>query len=460
MTVPFFILLNKKHTVPFMHSFKSDESEELQLLVATGNKKEYRKKVDEYKEAGRTFRLTKGKVFETAYENVERGLKKETIDVHIALQVKGHSLTWYFWTKGEYMDQYPQEFRDKLYNAAAIAHQDVVNGCDMYYRGSNAVHIKLMHHHEKESNRNHNHYRLRDNKSYTPEDFNQHLRALEKSSIHLTFFEKGEIDELCEKFKVHYLDWTKKEAEEQSQEEVYFTQPSQQLDVIDILELGLFGGMQEPCRLKPDELKLDFDKAREGIQLIVNEDSKDELLRSKKIENLLKEVDEQYNEILKHRKDYGSRGLHSAIASSRQVVGSKNEVVKANMGMDDASDRKEHVKIPTWATKALDDYHKGMNGLITQALKRLPNSEQKKIVLKALTILTELDSQPESVDAALEQIKKHSGIDLLDVSSSESLTVSEVKTTFLNQMEQTNKEQQQQSTDVVVLPKTDNTFDV
>lgn len=430
MTAPFFILLKKRHVVPLMHSFKSEESEELQLLVATGDKQEYRKRVEEYKEVGRYFRLTKGKVFETTYEDQERGLKKQTIEVRVALQVKGHSLTWYFWTAGEYMDQYPQEFRDKLYNAAALAHQEVVNGCDMYYRGSNAVHIKLMHHLEDESNRNHNHYRLRDNKPYTPDDFNQHMQALKKSSIHLEFFNEGEIEKLCEKFMTYYLDWTKKEEVEKSKEEEYFSHPSQQLNVIDVLELGLFGGMQEPCRLKPDELKMDFDQAREGIQSIVSEDAEDELQRSLRIADLIKKVQAEYDEILEHRKAYGSRGLHSAIASSRQVEGSQNAVVKANMGMDDAKDRKEHVKIPTWAKKAIDDYHKGMDGLIEQAVKRLPGIQERKIVLMALEALTKLEEQPESIDAAIEVIKKLSGIDLLDVSAFVSTSEVRYKTLF------------------------------
>ncbi|WP_058533244.1 hypothetical protein [Legionella saoudiensis] len=431
MTAPFFIILKKKHVVPLKHSFISEEAQELQLLVATGQRQEYRKKVDEYAEIGKTFRLTKGHVYETTYEDIEKGLFKQTTEISVALQVKGHSLTWYFWADAEYMDQYPQSFRDQLYNAAALAHQKVANGCDMYYRGSNAVHIKLMHHLESESNRNHNHYRLRDNKPYTPEDFNQHLRALQESSVHSIFFEDGEIDQLCEKFAKYHAEWTKKETEESmSQEELYFRDSSQQLDVIDLLELGLFGGMQEPCRLQPDELKVDFDKAREEIQSIVSEDVEDEQGRSARIAKLLKEVEAQYEEILKHRKDYGSRGLHSGIASSRQVKGSTNEVVKANMGMDDAEGRKEHVQIPKWAVKALDDYHKGMDGLITQALKRLPDEKDKVIVLKALSVLTQIEKQPESVDEAIEQIKSVSGIDLLAVSTN--VNASEVKTSFFN----------------------------
>ncbi|MFJ1269068.1 hypothetical protein ACD661_10905 [Legionella lytica] len=460
MPAPFFIFLDKTHYVPFMHSFKSKEAEELQLLVASGDKQEYRKLVDEYKEAGRTFRLTKGQVYETAYENSTQGLEKKNIPVRVALQVKGHSLTWYFWADG-YMDQYPQEFRDELYNAAAIAHQKVSNGCDMYYRGSNAVHIKLMHHLEGESNHNHNHYRLRDNKSYTPEDFNQHMLALKDSSVHLKFFKEGEIEKLCMTFNEYYLKWTNKEAEKPSKEEKYFSQPSQQLDVVDLLELGLFGGMQEPCRLRTDELKLDFDKAREEIQAVVNVDAKDELQRSQKIVELLKKLEEEHNEILKHREAYGSRGLHSAIASSRQVQGSQNEVVKANMGMDDAQSRKEHVAIPLWAQKALSDYQQGMKGLITQALKRVSDTTHRQVVVMALDVLTKLEKQPESIDSAIEQIKKYSGIDLLDASSFVNITLSEVKGTLLSEMEQTNKEHQTQSTDVAATSKTKNrNFDV
>jgi hypothetical protein len=200
MPNPFFYLLKKEHVVEMMTSTTdTKETNSLTLLLESGDTGGYQKKLEEYAEEGKTFRLTKGKVYETTYEG-------ETLKLRVALQVKGHSLTWYFWAPGA-MDQYPQEFRDKLYNAAAAAHKQVKDGCDLYYRGSNAVHIKLMHDLESESNHNHNHYRLRNNKAYTPEDFNQHLDALAKSEIHSEFFEEGEIEEICGAFKSFYEDW-------------------------------------------------------------------------------------------------------------------------------------------------------------------------------------------------------------------------------------------------------------
>ena len=192
MPTPFFVVLKKKHTVPkFSSHTDTPEAIELQALVKANNKAEYRKKIAEFKNRAvdpKEFRITKGIVYESRPSD-------EEITVEVALQIKGHSLTWYFWAEGS-MDQYSQEFRDGLYFAASKCHKQVTNGCDLYYRGSNSVHIKLMHHDETESNHNHNHYRLLNNKPYTPTEFNQHLDAFKDSDVHDEFFMPGEIDEI------------------------------------------------------------------------------------------------------------------------------------------------------------------------------------------------------------------------------------------------------------------------
>lgn len=446
MPTPFFKILEKKHRVPLMTSFISQEAQELQLLVALGDKVTYRKKIEEYKEEGRSFRLTKGQVYETHYETDEQGLFKNTIDVHVAVQVKGHSLTWYFWTKAEHMDQYPQEFRDELYDAAALAHKEVQNGCDMYYRGSNAVHIKLMHHDESESNRNHNHYRLKDNKSYTPEDFNQHMQALANSKIHLKFFAEGEIEKLCNKFAEYYVEWTKKEEGSLSLEESYFSDPKQLLKFADIVELQLFGGMQEPCRLNIDELQVDYNEARKTIEKLVNESVENHEERNKKLEELIRKMYQEYQELLKHRQDFGSRGLNSAIASSRQVDGSKNSVVKANMGMDD-SRGKEDVAMPAWAVRTKKAKEQGVMNLLQRALTRLSGLDNKESSEYALQVLAELPQKPETVEAALEiiehvQQQKNVNVHVNNVPSTSGIVLSQVPGTLLGTLGQINKKQQ------------------
>lgn len=91
MPNPFFVFLNKKHVVKKFTSYQNTEqTKELQLLVASGNKAQYRKREQELNEEGYKFRLTKGVVYEIRDEG-------EKIEVRVAVQVKGFTLTWYFW---------------------------------------------------------------------------------------------------------------------------------------------------------------------------------------------------------------------------------------------------------------------------------------------------------------------------------------------------------------------------
>lgn len=358
MLVPFLYSFRKIHNVEKLTSDCTTEAaRELQSLVDADDRVGYRKREAEFKHEGLTFRLTKGIVYQTFY-------KDERIDVRVKVQVKGFSLTWYFWVP-DGMDQYPQSFRDKLYNAAAIAHKKVAAGCDLYYRGSNAIHIKRMHHDESESNHNHNHYRLVGDKPYTPEDFQQHMDALATSEICDEFFEKGELTHVCEAFARFYRDWIAKEPGKLSKEEEYLSYRSQLLVVEDVIELNLFGRLQEPCRIVPSELKVDYESARQRIQKMVEGGTSTE-----EVVALLHEVDKQYEELLGYRLVGGSRGLNSAIASSRQIEGSKNPVVTANMGMDDALG-KEVPDIPSWAESVVKAVELAHQKLLADAKLRV-----------------------------------------------------------------------------------------
>lgn len=350
MQMPFFRELTTTHVQPKVTSYTSKELlahplpeiaalapdiNELQTYASSGNRVQYEAKLAELALAGHSCRSTKGKVYLARQE-------AETVDVKVAVQVKGHSLTWYFWAENA-MDQYPQAFRDLLYNKAAECHRKVTAGCDLYYRGSNAIHIKMMHHHESESNHNHNHYRLKDNKHYTPADFNQHLQAFKGWELEQQFFAAGEIDQLCEEFKGFHAQWTAKDEHKQSKEEEYFSQPSQQLDTGDMIELKLFGTMQEPCRLSVDELEVDYEAARKAIEAqLANPEDSDALLLAQKT------LEAQYKELLDYRVKGGSRGLNASIASMRQVHDSANQVIRAKQRMDDRAE-KEVPDIPEWA---------------------------------------------------------------------------------------------------------------
>ena len=360
--------------------------------------------------AGKQFRVTKGIV----YEMVERD---EEVTITIYVQVKGHSLTWYFWAPGA-MDQYPQEFRDQLYNAAALAHKSVTRGCDLYYRGSNAVHIKLMHHLETESN--HNHYRLINNQHYTPEDFNQHMQALKLSEIHDDFFEVGEIDELCLRFSAFHAEWIKKTGNAPSLEEEYFAQESQRLELDDIIELHMFGQQQEPCRINTAELTMDYEAARkeisEAIAAIKIDDGTVEqcakaIVVVKALEKRLADVEKEYRDLIVYRKIGGSRGLNSALASSRQIKGSVNPVVKQSVGTDDTLG-KEVPDVPEWAKNLLTAVQLSKEKMLGSALQRLDKSVEVDIQFGSLNpddlVTVTLGFSQVSLDEPVVLVKKTS----------------------------------------------------
>ncbi|AHE67296.1 hypothetical protein [Legionella oakridgensis] len=343
MPAPFFVFLKKVHTLPKVTSYDashSPEARELQRLLDANDTVEYGKKLREFQEAGKTFRLTDMIVYETRDEG-------EKIDVRVALQVKGHSITWYFWVP-DGKDQYPQAFRDRLYGAAAECHTKVERGCDLYYRGSNAFHVKTMHHLEIEAAHNHNHYRIRDNQPVTPKDLTEHLQAFKTHEVHEEFFEAGEVDELCARFAEFHARWTHKEGEALSLEEQYLSHPSQRLNAADILEFRIFGLQQEPCRISVDELRIDFESARRTIEAAVvhgSDPDKDALAAQ------VHRMEEEFRALIAYRAVGGSRGLGSERAMTRQIEGSTLPTIEVVAEKDDSLGV-SMPRIPEWAIRA------------------------------------------------------------------------------------------------------------
>ncbi|MCW8398859.1 hypothetical protein OQJ26_08655 [Legionella sp. PATHC038] len=370
MPNPFFVFLKKKHTVPKVTSYTdTEQTKELQLLVASGNKAQYRKREKDFNEEGFKFRLTKGIVYEIRDEG-------EKIEVKVAVQVKAFTLTWYFWTT-DGLDQFPQEFRDKLFNAASkVQREEVEGGCDLYLRGSDELHGKLMHHLKAEFWQNHNHYRLKDNKSYTPIEFNQHLFGLASTEIYQEFFEEGEVEAICEQFAQFYKKWMAKEGSGPSLEEEYFNDPAQKLDLEDVIELELFAHQQEPCRINLSELKVDYEKARKEIERIVREG-----LTTEKLGVLLEKVDHEYNELVEFRKIGGSRGLTPEIPDSSKIKGSRYQV---SPGRDDKL-KKELPDVPKWAYSVQAAVEKAKAFIIDDAKKRL--AIPKKVITDSVSLI-------------------------------------------------------------------------
>ena len=87
---PFFILLETNHNIDKMSSTLTEETGVLQRLIDAHNIPEYDKKRREFEEQGSEFRVTQSVIYQTSYEG-------EKIDVKVALQIKGSSITWYFW---------------------------------------------------------------------------------------------------------------------------------------------------------------------------------------------------------------------------------------------------------------------------------------------------------------------------------------------------------------------------
>jgi hypothetical protein len=341
---PFFMILKKNHTLPRVSSYdKTPAAIELQSYVDAGRDDLYGKRLTEFTEQGLNFRLTDMKVFETKDEG-------ETIDVRVAVQVKKASITWYFWVK-DGKDQYPQEFRDKLYLAAGECHSKVDRGCDLYYRGSNAYHLKLMHDLEGEAYQNHNHYRMSDDEPVEPHDFRQHLQAFKAHIEHDTFFEEGEVDKLCGRFDEYWLRWTAKEIGKASKKQRYETHPSQILNEEDVLEFQHFGIQQEPCRIDVSELKVDYEKARQLIKSSLMADLGSE--ERNEIERQLAKVKQEYQALLEYRKVGGSRGLGSERMHTRQIEGSSLPTIKEVVAKDDDLGKKQ--VIPRWAGSVIKE---------------------------------------------------------------------------------------------------------
>lgn len=131
---------------------ESPLAKKLQALFDQGLNERYDLELNSMKEAGAKFRMTDGRVFEIIDAN-------NTLSVNIKFQVKGGTLTWYILAP---KDETHQSFRDEVYAAAGLAHHEVTNHCEKYWRGTNSLHVKLMHTKEEEAGFNHNHYRMKD----------------------------------------------------------------------------------------------------------------------------------------------------------------------------------------------------------------------------------------------------------------------------------------------------------
>jgi hypothetical protein len=291
------------------------------------------------------------------YESFET---ERTIDVKVAVQVKAHSITWYFWVPGG-KDQYPQEFRDILYKSAGEAHQKTTRGCDLYYRGSNAFHVKTMHTKEEEAAHNHNHYRMKDNQPVLPKDFNEHMLALKETRAFSDgFFEDGEIEAICEDFANWHRMWTYKgpEGTEPSAEEVYMAKPQNKLNKADVVEFRMFGEQQEPCRINVAELQMDFERARQIIQdrFIPKDDAPVSEEAVLEMQQEIEKMSKQFNALMEYRKIGGSRGLSSELAMTRQVPGSILPEIQIVASKDDSLG--DTPPIPEWAKHALSEVEK------------------------------------------------------------------------------------------------------
>ena len=184
-------------------------------------------------------------------------------------------------------------------------------------------------------------------------------------------------------FALFHASWTSKVDRALSLEEEYFAHESQRLEPEDIIELGMFGQQQEPCRINTTELKIDYELARkeitDAIAAIKNDDGTIEQREKAAaavlvLENRLKVVQAEYEELIKFRQIGGSRGLNSAIAPSRQIKGSDSPVVKQSVGMDDTLG-KEVPDVPAWAKKLLEEVELAKKKLLAAAIERLDKSQ-------------------------------------------------------------------------------------
>ncbi len=156
---------------------------QLQALYDQGREKEYEALEERFEKTENVkVRLTKGEVFQIFPS-------ENTGAVPIKFQVKEGTITWYFETDSVGMDETHQDFRDQLYQSAALGHLTVPEHCDKYWRGTNSLHVKKMHTKEAESTSNHNHYRLEDDKDYNPRTVYQHLMGLVRAQDEMGLYD-------------------------------------------------------------------------------------------------------------------------------------------------------------------------------------------------------------------------------------------------------------------------------
>lgn len=209
----------------------------------------YNKMVDELTAKG----IVLGSSGKTAFELCEE--PDAAVGVAIKFQVKGSVITWSF---NSPKDITYQEDRDILYKTAANAHDHVKRGCEKYYRGTNAYHLKTMHTADIEYLYNHNHYRI-EGGSVTPQDVKEHLEGFKLQPHAKHFFpDLREIDKLIEMYAEYWKGWTAKaKSEDESLQEQYEREASQKLDEDDIEEQEQGLPQQNPCRVSKDNLSAD-----------------------------------------------------------------------------------------------------------------------------------------------------------------------------------------------------------
>ncbi len=209
LIMSFEIILQQKPAAALWRSESpttSAKAARLQELFDMGLGAQYDSEKAEMEKQGAMFRLTKSQVFEIFPS-------EKTMEVPIKFQVKGSTLTWSFLSP---MDETHQEFRDELYQSAAVGHLAVKDHCEKYWRGTNSLHVKKMHTNEAESGYNHNHYRIKDDRDATPIDISQHLTGLVqaqremglmvqgKGGLREKFLDLNEAAEISHKFSVRW----------------------------------------------------------------------------------------------------------------------------------------------------------------------------------------------------------------------------------------------------------------
>lgn len=201
--MPFVIELRTHQKTKLWTFKKTKEALELQDLLDKGDRHGYTKRLLELTKTSdpsnpRRFSRTRGIVYEMFDED-------ETIELPIKFQVKNSVITWFFIAP---MDRTHQAFRDLLFNTAAKAHTSVQNSCETYYRGTDHLHLRVMHIYEGEAEFNHNHYRTASNGPITPVEVYEHLFAFYAQSLGRKFISSAEErDDIILKFAIYWADF-------------------------------------------------------------------------------------------------------------------------------------------------------------------------------------------------------------------------------------------------------------